>query len=263
MVVANLSGGRDSTCMVVKWLEMGNKLDYILFCDTKYEFKEMYEYIDKIESYLLKHFNQALTRIKSSEGIEEWAFMKPITRGREEGRFRGLPKVVGRDYCTRETKIRPSRDFVVSKSPNKFKNSVLIGYTFNEVENGRVSNLDYAISRYPLHEWRFNEPEVESFLKKRGIANPLYRYFDRTGCFLCPKQNLKSLYNLYLHYPKEWEFMKAWEARAKALDCVTQTFKIDISLESLESRFKDKANEQKLFKDFEKEYKHEHTCFCR
>ena len=42
MVFANLSGGRDSSAMVVKWLELGNNIDYILFCDTGYEFAEMY-----------------------------------------------------------------------------------------------------------------------------------------------------------------------------------------------------------------------------
>lgn len=34
MVFANLSGGRDSSCMVVKWLESGYDIDYIIFCDT-------------------------------------------------------------------------------------------------------------------------------------------------------------------------------------------------------------------------------------
>ena len=30
MIIANVSGGRDSTAMVVKWLELGNTLDSIL-----------------------------------------------------------------------------------------------------------------------------------------------------------------------------------------------------------------------------------------
>ncbi len=41
MISANLSGGRDSSAMVVKWLENGNELDYIIFCDTGFEFDEM------------------------------------------------------------------------------------------------------------------------------------------------------------------------------------------------------------------------------
>lgn len=37
LTIANLSGGRDSTAMVIRYLELGNKIDYILFCDTGYE----------------------------------------------------------------------------------------------------------------------------------------------------------------------------------------------------------------------------------
>lgn len=87
MIVANLSGGRDSTAMVIRWLELGNDLDYILFCDTGLEFKEMYNYIDK---------------------------------------------------------------------------------------------------------------EVSEYLSQKQIINPLYNHFNRTGCFLCPKQSKASLFNLYI-----------------------------------------------------------------
>ena len=54
MISANLSGGRDSSAMVVKYLESGNTLDYVIFCDTGFEFEEMYEYIDKLDLYLQK-----------------------------------------------------------------------------------------------------------------------------------------------------------------------------------------------------------------
>lgn len=79
MTFANLSGGRDSTAMVVRYLELGGKIDYIVFCDTHYEFPQMLEYIDKLESYLLKHFNQKLTRLRSEEDLlAKWAYAYPI-----------------------------------------------------------------------------------------------------------------------------------------------------------------------------------------
>ena len=31
LTIANLSGGRDSTAMVIRYLELGNNIDYILF----------------------------------------------------------------------------------------------------------------------------------------------------------------------------------------------------------------------------------------
>lgn len=258
MITANLSGGRDSTAMVVRWLELGNKIDHIIFCNTHYEFDEMYEYINKLDKYLQDKFNMQITRLDSGDKIKEYAFIKPITKGEREDRFRGLPITLGRDYCTRETKINPTTRFIKERSPNKFNNVALIGYTYNEVENGRNSNLDYATARYPLHEWKWNEAEVEAYLRDKGIANPLYERFSRTGCFLCPKQSLKSLYQVYKYYNDKWEIMKQWEARAKELNCVNQTWKIGVSLLELEAKFKTQSED--LFTD---SYDLMETCFCK
>ena len=129
----------------------------------------MYEHIDKLDFYLQRNFGKKITRIDSTKKMRYYAFEYPITKGDRQGRYRGIPRKIGKDYYTRETKIVPSAKFIKEKSPNKFKNTCLIGYTYNEVENGRVNNLEYAIAKYPLHEWKMNEPEVDTFLSERGI----------------------------------------------------------------------------------------------
>ena len=259
MTFANLSGGRDSTAMVIRFLELGEKIDYILFCDTHYEFPQMLEYIKRLESYLLKRFNQRLTRLRSDEDLLfKWAFTYPITRGENQGKLRGLPKTIGLDYCTRELKAKPSRAFVKNKSPNAFKNEILIGYTYNEVENGRTSSLDYGVARYPLHEWGWKEAEIESYLREKGIANPLYQHFERTGCFCCPKQSKKSLLSLWKFYPKEWEKCKEMEIRAKALGCLNTTLKPNVTCVELEAQFKRNPT-----MDFTSNYTEDMVCFCR
>lgn len=119
-----------------------------------------------------------------------------------------------------------------------------------------------AIAKYPLHEWRYNESEVDSFLKKRGIHNPLYNHFTRTGCYFCPKQSKRSLYMLYKHYPKHFETMLEWEAKAKELNCVNQTWipYKSLSLQQKEFRFLDSQDTEPLFQD---RYITEHeSCFC-
>ncbi|PZT47244.1 hypothetical protein B6S12_10085 [Helicobacter valdiviensis] len=259
MTFANLSGGRDSTAMVINYLESGKDIDYILFCDTHYEFKEMYEYIDRIENYLKKKFNKTLARLKSKEDLfYKWAFLEPISRGERKGELRGLPLTLGMSFCTRELKSRPSEKFIKEKCPNSFKCDILIGYTHSEVKSGRVSNLSYGVAKYPLHEWGWNEKECEDFLKERGIANPLYKYFERTGCFFCPKQSKASLYNLFKFFPKEWQKCKDFESLAKSKGCLNQTFKPNMTLEKLELDFK---KNPKL--DLSEDYKSDEVCFCR
>lgn len=257
MIFANVSGGRDSSAMVVRWLESGERLDYVLFCDTGFEFAEMYEYIDKLDNYLQKRFNIAITRLDSREVIERWGFCEPITRGERAGQFRGIPRRLGMDYCTREAKINPSRRFVLSKSKEKFRNTVLIGYTYNEVMRGRVSNLDYAVARYPLHEWHWNEQECDYFLKSRGIANPLYQRFSRTGCYLCPKQSVRSLFVLYRDYPALFQRMIDLEVRAKELGAINQTFR-EKPLTEYARDFKYRQSEL-----FSEDYADDDMCFCK
>lgn len=104
MVFANLSGGRDSSCMVVKWLESGYDIDYIIFCDTGLEFKEMLEYIDNLNRYLSKNFNKEITRIDSSGIIEKWAFEYPIQKGIRKGRLRGY--LCRQERITAHVKLR-------------------------------------------------------------------------------------------------------------------------------------------------------------
>lgn len=268
LTIANLSGGRDSTAMVIRYLELGNNIDYILFCDTGFEFPAMYEYIEKLDSYLQRNFNKKITWLNKGGKenaddeytiMEKWAFIKPIEIGKRATLKRGIPMQMGRDYCTRQTKIRPTEKFVKDKCKDKFRVTALIGYTYNEVENGRVSTLDYAIAKYPLHEWGFNELEVSEFLRERQIMNPLYNHFKRTGCFFCPKQSKASLYHLYKHYPKEWELMKAWELKAKELDCVNVAFKSK-DLDEYEKEFELQSKQGVLFDEVE--FKDYDTCFC-
>lgn len=257
MTFANLSGGRDSSAMVVRSLERGEKLDFVLFCDTGFEFAEMYEYIDKLDNYLQKHFNISITRLDSRAVIERWGFCEPITRGERAGQFRGIPRRLGMDYCTREAKINPSKKFVLSKSTNKLRNIVLIGYTYNEVMRGRVSNLDYAIARYPLYAWGWDEQECDDFLKSRGIANPLYQRFSRTGCYLCPKQSVRSLFTLWKHYPQYFAKMKDLESRASRLNAVNTRFFAKPLVEIAEDF---KYRQDTLFSD---DYAESETCFCK
>ena len=49
LYVASLSGGKDSTAMVLRLIEEKWPLDLILFCDTGLEFPGMYEHVRKLE----------------------------------------------------------------------------------------------------------------------------------------------------------------------------------------------------------------------
>ena len=56
-----------------------------------------------------------------------------------------------------------------------------------------------------LAEWGWTEQDCLDYLKEKGLENPLYKKFSRTGCWFCPKQNLKSLKIIKNDYPGLWE----------------------------------------------------------
>ena len=57
--VVSLSGGKDSTAMLLMMLERGMQIDCILFCDTGLEFPGLYAHLDKLEQYI----GRPITRI--------------------------------------------------------------------------------------------------------------------------------------------------------------------------------------------------------
>ena len=50
--VLSLSGGKDSTAMLLRLLEEKLPVNLILFCDTGLEFPQMYEHLDRLEAYI-------------------------------------------------------------------------------------------------------------------------------------------------------------------------------------------------------------------
>lgn len=57
--LVSLSGGKDSTAMLLGMIERGMQIDCILFCDTGLEFPAMYDHLDKLE----RDIGRPITRI--------------------------------------------------------------------------------------------------------------------------------------------------------------------------------------------------------
>lgn len=64
--VVSLSGGKDSTAMLLRMVEENQPIDEILFCDTGMEFSEMYDHLERLE----KETGRNITRLKSPQSFE-------------------------------------------------------------------------------------------------------------------------------------------------------------------------------------------------
>ncbi len=70
LTLASVSGGKDSSAMLLRLLEEGRQVDEILFCDTGLEFPQMYDHLEKLERYI----GRPITRLKAPYTFEQYFY---------------------------------------------------------------------------------------------------------------------------------------------------------------------------------------------
>ena len=53
-IVVSFSGGKDSTAMLLKMIETGERIDEVIFCDTYKEYPAMYRHVEKVKAVVEK-----------------------------------------------------------------------------------------------------------------------------------------------------------------------------------------------------------------
>ena len=91
-----MSGGKDSTALAVYMRDRQSDMEYV-FCDTKKELQETYDYLAKVEAYLGK----PIVRLNDDRGFDHWLEVY--------GHYLPSPQM---RWCTRQLKIRPFETFV-------------------------------------------------------------------------------------------------------------------------------------------------------
>lgn len=86
--IVNLSGGKDSTAMLLMMLDRGMPIDYIVFADTGKDFPQMLEHLDALEQYVAKNYPTApkFTRLRSDKSFDYLMFDHIKTRGKNKGK---------------------------------------------------------------------------------------------------------------------------------------------------------------------------------
>ena len=120
----SLSGGKDSTAMLLLMIERGMPIDTVISADTGMEFPEMYEHLAKVDDYLFRERGLHITTLRHPMGFEWMMFEEPKQRKSSlENRARygvppygnGWPGIHVR-WCTGQLKTH-----LVNKEVNRLK----------------------------------------------------------------------------------------------------------------------------------------------
>lgn len=233
--ICSLSGGKDSSAMLLRLLEENRPVDMILFCDTGLEFPDMYAHLDKLEKYI----GRPITKIKAEYSFEYYFSEAPIKRGNPE-KFR---EQFGRDYngygwmgpkmrwCTNRLKDQPREQFLRSLR-EKYDIRQYVGIAADEKYRLERKNNQRSECIHPLVEWNMTEADCLKYCYDRGFDwNGLYDRFKRVSCWLCPLQSLSELRKLWEFYPELWAKLRHYD------EMTWRKYRADYSVRELEIRF--------------------------
>ena len=239
----SLSGGKDSTALLLLMIEKKMPIDCVLYADTTMEFPEMEAHIAKLDEHLYRERGIHITTLRHPHGFEWLMFDVPqqqkraierrIANGQPLNGY-GWPGIKSR-WCTGQLKTH-LLDKAVDQLKKERNALHHIGIAADEAHRCK----DDPQNRYPLVEWKITEAQALQICYSRGFDfGGLYEIYRRASCWCCPLQRIDELRKLRIHHPELWARLRDMDNRALAMfgPGPLGQFKKDWSVERLEERF--------------------------
>jgi 3'-phosphoadenosine 5'-phosphosulfate sulfotransferase (PAPS reductase)/FAD synthetase len=194
--ILSLSGGKDSTALAIYMRDRVPEMEYV-FCDTKKELPETYEYLDKIEALLGKN----IVRLCAERGFDHWLEIF--------GNF--LPSSQMR-WCTKMLKIKPFEQYVGEDNIYMY-----IAIRADEDREAYISSKPNIRPVYPFREDGVTRDDVFQILRESGLGLPkYYEWRTRSGCYFCFFQRKMEWVGLLENHPDLYELAMQYERDGKA-----------------------------------------------
>lgn len=211
--VANFSGGKDSTAMLITIKENDLPLDEIIYCDVGNWMWDISDHIKKVEEFM----DMDITIIDISKQIKD-SFEKL-----------GFPRFTLR-YCT-----GLKRDNL-NKYCRKYRPSQLtqyIGFAYDEQKRMKKGTRNRGTVSFPLIDYKLTEKDALELCYEKGFDfNNIYDHHSRLNCWCCPLQKIPELEYLYKNYPEKWDKLKEMQSESRT------KFRKEASIFDLDKRFK-------------------------
>jgi len=184
--VIGLSGGKDSTAMALRLMEVEPRDYTFIITPTGRELPPMIAHWEKLEKLLGK----PLVRI--TNGGRTLTDLIQIQGALPNWRHR---------WCTRMLKIEPTIAWIMQNSPA----TMYVGLRADEETREGIYD-ERIVSDYPLRRWGWGIKDVWRYLSDKGMEIP-----KRTDCDCCYGQRLGEWKDLWRDNPERYEAAAAEE----------------------------------------------------
>ncbi|MCM1524815.1 MAG: phosphoadenosine phosphosulfate reductase family protein [Ruminococcus sp.] len=237
--IVSLSGGKDSTAMLLGMIERKMPIDIMLFCDTGLEFPDMYAHLDRLNTDIKAKIGTEITTVRPEHPFEYYFKDIPVKRDENSTvvqRYGSQPKGFGwagakMRWCTSRLKNHPRERFIRLYS-EQYQIIHYIGIAADEFHRMKRTCNKGIDKILPLVDWGMTEQDCLQYCYDNGYDwNGLYKKFKRVSCWCCPLQPLSELRVLYRDFPELWEQLRKWDSQT------WRSFKPDYSVDELTMRF--------------------------
>lgn len=199
----SLSGGKDSTALLLYILDRGLPLDIVRFFDEEeWSFPGIREHVDKLEKYT----GIPIERVTGKHSLE-WYFYNGNSKVSPTGKGYSWPT-----YC-----YRWCNSVKVDALQKGLEKGDFVYIGINYEERKRVNHESHhrkTCNLYPLVDAKFGEDDVRGLCASHGFTwDSMYLFFTRTSCFCCPLTPVPALRTLFRYFPEYWKKLILMEAR--------------------------------------------------
>lgn len=192
------SGGKDSSCAVMKHIEMGHAVKVVCYIPMLTETiplitKQHHDFILQTAE-LFRRRGGAEVHIVTGRTYYDHVHYRS-TRGKYKGRALGFPPFQ-RGWCTFK---RDSKEKAIAQCDVGYFDYVDVGITADEKDR---QNQLCESKRSILCELGITEADARAFCIRENILSPHYESQKRDGCALCPNANSKERQQWFIDYPE-------------------------------------------------------------